>query len=241
MDAAAYCREVETYLCRKNHGHLIRLVGPAFELVRGWADGGVPLKVVFGGIDARVARANTRSRRRSLRIEFCADDVLEQFDDWRRAVGVRASASREVPGDATSPPDDAGPARRRLPTLSKHLDRIMVRLTERLVAAEPWPGVHTTLDRTVRQVDVIRSASTAARGSARGRLLDELTALDREMMASVRAQADPVRLDALDAEARTELAPFQTRMVTSAFEEAVGRGSERLLREALGLPRLSLD
>ena len=60
-------------------------------------------------------------------------------------------------------------------------------------------------------------------------------------MAAVRAQADPVRLDALDEAARTELAPFQTRMAPAALEEAVGRSSERLLRETLGLPRLSLE
>ena len=43
MDPGAYCREIETYLCRRNEGHLIRIVGPAFERVRGWAEIGVPL------------------------------------------------------------------------------------------------------------------------------------------------------------------------------------------------------
>ena len=32
-----YCREIEAYLCRKNDGHLVRIVGPAFEQVCGWA------------------------------------------------------------------------------------------------------------------------------------------------------------------------------------------------------------
>ena len=36
-----YCRQVEAYLCRKNDGHLIRIVGPAFEQVCGWATRGV--------------------------------------------------------------------------------------------------------------------------------------------------------------------------------------------------------
>jgi len=31
MDPAEYCREIENYLCQKNEGHLIRIVGPAFE------------------------------------------------------------------------------------------------------------------------------------------------------------------------------------------------------------------
>jgi len=33
VDTAAYCRDIETYLCRKNDGHLIRIVGPSFEIV----------------------------------------------------------------------------------------------------------------------------------------------------------------------------------------------------------------
>ena len=50
-EAADYCRQVEAYLCRKNDGHLVRIVGPAFEQVCGWARKGVPLKVAWRGID----------------------------------------------------------------------------------------------------------------------------------------------------------------------------------------------
>ena len=42
-----YCREIETYLCQKNDGHLIRVVGPSFEIVSGWAAG---LSIVSGRI-----------------------------------------------------------------------------------------------------------------------------------------------------------------------------------------------
>ena len=51
-----YCREIESYLCRKNDGHLIRVVGPSFDLVTSWAAAGVPLNVAFNGIDRRVER-----------------------------------------------------------------------------------------------------------------------------------------------------------------------------------------
>ena len=46
-----YCRDLEAYLCRKNDGHLIRIVGPAFEQVCGWAARGVPFTVACRGID----------------------------------------------------------------------------------------------------------------------------------------------------------------------------------------------
>ena len=85
------------YLCQKNRGHLIRVVGPAFELVRGWAATGVPLKVAFRGIDRYCERYDAQAgRRRPVRIEFCEADVLDAFDDWRRAVGVTA-ATEDAP------------------------------------------------------------------------------------------------------------------------------------------------
>jgi hypothetical protein len=46
-----YCRQLESYLCRKNDGHLIRIVGPAFEQVCGWSARGFPLKLAMRGID----------------------------------------------------------------------------------------------------------------------------------------------------------------------------------------------
>ena len=82
-----YCRQLESYLCRKNDGHLIRIVGPAFEQVCGWATRGIPIKVACRGIDRCFDRYYARGpRRRPVRIEFCEADVLDVFDEWRRAV-----------------------------------------------------------------------------------------------------------------------------------------------------------
>ena len=86
---ADYCRDVETYLCRKNDGHLIRVVGPSFDLVSSWAARGVPLKIAFQGIDRYFERYYRKGpRRRPARIDFCDADVLDVFDEWRRAVGL---------------------------------------------------------------------------------------------------------------------------------------------------------
>src|SRR4051812_30922397 len=84
-----YCREIEAHLCRKNDGHLIRVTGPSFDLVSGWAANGIPLKVAFRGIDRYFERYyRAGPRRRPVRIDFCDADVLDVFDEWRRAVGL---------------------------------------------------------------------------------------------------------------------------------------------------------
>src|SRR5690606_28656812 len=118
VDIGAYCRQVERYLCQRNGGHLIRLVGPAFQLVARWAEAGVPLRIVQHGIDRTVARREARGpQRRPVRIEFCEADVLDAYDQWRRAVGPAAVARTQTDPDAVAA---ATPARRG-PSLTSHL------------------------------------------------------------------------------------------------------------------------
>ena len=104
MEPAEFCREIETYLCRKNEGHLVRIVGPAFEQVCGWAGLGVPLKIAFRGIDQYCERYYAKGpRRRPVRIEFCEGDILDLFDGWRRAVGVAGGGGLRALGGRASP------------------------------------------------------------------------------------------------------------------------------------------
>ena len=92
IDPGEYARQVERYLCQKNRGHLIRVVGPAFELVCGWATAGVPLKIALRGIDRCCERLEARGpRRRPVRIEFCEADVLDAFDDGAVKLGLAAA------------------------------------------------------------------------------------------------------------------------------------------------------
>jgi len=101
LQIADYCREIEAYLCRKNDGHLIRVVGPSFDIVSRWAAQGVPLKVAYEGIDRYFARYYRKGpRRRPVKIDFCEADVLDVFDEWRRAVGVISPAT---PASAANP------------------------------------------------------------------------------------------------------------------------------------------
>ena len=242
MDAAAYCRDVEAYLCQQNDGHLIRIVGPAFEMVSGWAARGVPLKVVCRGIDRRVSRYHAKGpRRRPLRIEFCEADVLDQFDEWRRAVGVTASSRGSLGADAERDPDARVSDRRRPPGLPTHLHHVMARLTTLLVGSEPWPGAHAALDGIVRELDTIRAAAKSARGAARTRLLDRLATLDHTLLEAIREGADRTHLEALREDAMREMAPFRARMAPAALEHALDRCTDRMLRDALGVPRLRLD
>jgi hypothetical protein len=228
-DPSDYCRELEAYLCRKNEGHLIRIAGPVFVQVSGWAAQGVPLAVAFRGIDRYCERYYAKGpRRRPVRVEFCEADILELFDDWRRAVGV--SQLVEAPRDA------APPAKR--DSLPAHLDRAIARLTS-LRSSGRSAAFDARLDEAVRELDRARAVAKQARGEARASLIDRLGALDRELLDAARDEIDPPRRAALLAEAETEIAPFAARMAADARVRAIAAAFDRLLRDAVGLPVIS--
>jgi len=249
MDPGAYCREIETYLCRRNQGHLIRIVGPAFERVRGWAEAGVPIQVVVQGIDRKLARYLVAGRRRRpLRIEYCEADVLDVFDEWRRAVGVAVVPERPGPkglrdGPEAEPPaflpDTARSARRR-GSLPAHIDRVLTRATSQLAMREAAPGIHAALERVIADLDVLRNDVPGARGAARAVLLDRLIAIDQALVASARTAAGS-SFEAIQDAARTELAPFKTRMAEAAFARALTACTNRRLSEYFRLPTVRFD
>ncbi len=237
MDPAAYCREIEAYLCRKNEGHLVRIVGPAFELVWAWARMGIPLKVAFRGIDRYCERYYARGpRRRPVRIERCEADVLDAFDRWRRSLGVPRSAL-----DAGADAGAEEPDRRSREGLARHVDRVLARLTE-LRAGWPLPGgLAEAVDAVMAELDGRREQWRAPRGEARAQALARLEALDEALVTAARRAASPDVLEAERRQAEVELQPFRDRMAPDAWARAVERAVHRGLREHFGLPLVAFD
>jgi hypothetical protein len=231
-DPASFCRELEAYLCRKNDGHLIRIVGPAFETVCGWAAQGMPLTVVERGIDACFERYYAKGpRRRPVRIEFCEADVLDEFDRWRRAVGLTAAAEGAVPAGA-----EGGASR---PSLPRHLDRVLARLTAVRAGRPSTAQFAEAVDRIIDELDGLRAKAKGLRGDAREQARARLAALDRELVAAARRELDAER-DALTREAEAELQPFRTRMTAEVWRASLAAAVDRLVRARLGLPGIEL-
>jgi hypothetical protein len=248
MDIDHYCREIEAHLCRRNAGQLVRISGPAFEMVRGWGQRGIPLKVAVQGIDRCVERSTARGpRRRPVRVEFCEADVLDAFDAWRRAVGIHRAAADALSGggaDGEGQAAGAGAAEAPRPrgreSLSTHLDRVIVRLTA-LRTGETPDAWDAALEESVRALDALHPAARRARGDARERILAALEALDARLMQRAREVAGAALLGEAAREASAELEPFATRLAPAAYAAAHLRCENRVLRERLRLPTLPLE
>jgi hypothetical protein len=226
MDPGEYARELEAYLCRKNDGHLIRIAGPAFEKVCGWAEQGIPLKVACRGIDRYFERYYAKGpRRRPVRIEFCEADVLDVFDEWRRAVGLGTGA----PAGAA-----ARDASRSLPA---HLQRIGQKLTTARATVSD-EAIAAALDRTLDAIEELRGGSGSLRGEARARVIERLAEIDRDLLLSVRYALAAEVEASLRREAEEELVGFAARMPAAAYATAVDGATERLVRERFGFPRI---
>ena len=211
---------------------MIRIVGPAFEQVCGWATLGVPLKVAFRGIDQYCERYYAKGpRRRPVRIEFCEADILDLFDAWRRAVGVTAVAGAIA---TEEPPVRKSP-------LAAHIERVVARLTTLRAGGNRSAAFADRIDAAVRQLDHLAADARAARGEARARIVERLQSLDEELVNAAVDEADDSLAATLRLEAEAELAPFISRMPQEALDRARGAAFHRLLRDTLGLPVLTYE
>lgn len=245
-DAIDYCRQIEAYLCQKNGGHLVRIVGPAFEKVRDWAAQGVPLKVAFRGIDRCVERANARGgRRRPMRIEFCEADVLDTFDAWRRAIGAApgiapAASSSDAGGEAMAEGSDVAAGAPRKGSLAAHIQRSVTRLL-----APRGLGVDSFYDETITRItealDELAVRARNARGETRAEIMRRLEELDAHLIAAARTRVDPHTAAELRSEADAELAGLAPRMPADVLANVRERAFERLLRDSLNLPVLAYE
>jgi hypothetical protein len=234
MSGEEYCREVEAYLCRKNDGHLIRIVGPSFERVLGWASEGIPFKIACQGIDRTFTRYYAKGpRRRPVLIDFCDVDVRDAFDEWRRAVGVR------LPGVAIG---EQEAVQRRRHGLVEHLNRVLERITGILTArVPPSADFKAVLERIATDVSSLSDLPSPMRGKTRSMVTDRLAELDRSLLDAAREEAEPELLDALRRDAEDQLSVFRDRLPVEEYGRALNAAIDRLLRDRRALPTVAFD
>jgi hypothetical protein len=203
--------------------------------VRGWAEQGIPFRIACQGIDRYFVRYYAKgTRKRPVHIDFCDADVLDAFDAWRRAVGVRLPGHDEDTGVAE--------ARSRRKSLPEHLDRVCERITlRRARLTPPPPALDAVLEQVVNEVAVLREQPGPLRGDARSRVTARLAELDRQMLTAARDSAEPASIQAVREEALEQLQPFRDRMPMETFEQAVQSAVDRLLRDREGLPTVGFE
>jgi hypothetical protein len=211
-------------------------------MVSRWAADGVPLKVAMSGIDRYFERYYRKGpRRRPVKIDFCEADVLDVFDEWRRATGLssvgRATLAAETADAAVENPTH----RKRGTSLPEHLERVLVRLSSLRATGVLDAAADPLVDRLSAELDVARAKSSGLRGDDRRAVLDRLAALDAELLDLVRSSLAPTVLTEIASDAESVVAPFRATMQPDAFETACKRAATGLLRQRIGLPVIAFS
>jgi hypothetical protein len=166
-----------------------------------------------------------------VKIDFCDADVLDVFDEWRRATGISASG-RDVEDRAERGDGD------RHPSLPLHLERAVARLSSGRASGllgEDFDGV---IDCLAADLDAARSKSGGLRGDARTALLTRLEQADADMLKTAERLLDGPAMDAIRADADAELAAFRGRMTADDYARAHHGAVATLVRQRLQLPTL---
>jgi hypothetical protein len=236
VDVGEYCRRVEEHLTRVNGGHLVRIVGAGFQLVRDWALAGIPFSIACRGIDQKAERHRAGRSTRPLRIEFCEPDVRAVFDQWQRAVGIAGVRAASVEnGPAEKPPDET-----KKPSLSRHLDRIVTSLTRVAGRLDLPSDLRDRVTATIEAAVALHEQARHARGEARDAIAARLVDLDRELLVAARAAAREEALVELRTQAAGELAAYRSRLAADVWARSVDVTVDRLVRDRFGLPTLEI-
>jgi hypothetical protein len=236
VDVGEYCRRVEEHLTRANGGHLVRIVGAGFQLVRDWALAGIPFSIVCRGIDQKAERHRAGRSTRPLRIEFCEPDVRAVFGEWQRAVGI--AGVRAASADHAS--SDAAPEDTKKPSLSRHLDRVVTNLTRVAGRLELPADLRDRVTTTIEATAALHTQAKHARGQARDSIAARLVELDADLLAAARAAAGEAALAELRAQAESELAAYRSRLAADVWARSIDVTVDRFVRDRFGLPTLEI-
>ena len=152
------------------------------------------------------------------RIEFCEADVLDAFDEWRRAVGVTVLSVDPDSGSTVEEPVP-GPYSRSRRSLRSQIEAVLARLAV-LRGSDPGGVPADALAEAVGAIEPLLQQSEHARGEQRQKVVGALLTADARLIAAIEAALPPqIRAD-YDAEAARELEPFRPRMTEGAISSA---------------------
>ena len=251
-----YFTEIEEAFVRRRGKHLL-VSTLDWSLMESWKAMGIPLHVVLRGIEKSFDSYESRPRNRSVKTLFyCQEEVEAQFAEWLESqTGAHRDAATEP--DAASSEAGAAPAEaktaaeaddaRGLPfpraVIAAHLSESCAELTralEKRRARGEEDAVFEALARAGSRLEELTADfGRAARPDAElleASLADLEGLIDRALRASLTEGA----LEEARAEAAVQLKPYRARMERATYEQTLDNLLAKSLREAAGVPRLSL-
>ena len=212
-----------------------------WALIESWKEMGVPLHVALRGIERSFDSFEAKPRRRSVKsLLYCQEEVEAQFLEWQEAqVGAAAKSNGE--GGSEESLDDASLPFPRAVIL-EHLEQARTTLSQICEERKRSRGDDfcDSLSRVAARLKELgEDFANAARPDAE-RLEESLTSLEKMLYESLRQTIPQEVLAVARSESEEQLQPYRSRMERAVFEQTLDNLLLKRLRDAMGLPRLSL-
>lgn len=243
-----YFTEIEDAFIRRRGRHL--LLSPLdWALIESWKEMGVPLHVALRGIEKSFDSYESKPRKRTVKsLFYCQEEVEAQFAEWlesQTGAPARAADSATAEGGTVETVDEGG---RGLPfpreVIAAHLADCTAGLAraleKRRAAVAVEDAVTETLARAAARLgELTEDFGRAARPDAE-LLESSLTDLESLLDRALRTALPAAAVEAARASAAEQLRPYKARMERATYEQTLDNLLAKSLREANGVPRLSL-
>ena len=209
-----------------------------WALIESWKEMGVPLHVALRGVERSFDSFESKPRRRTVKsLLYCQEEVEAQFAEWQEAQVGAAGAQKNGERAAA---DDALPFSRA--AILEHLERArqsLQKICDERKRARKDDFCDALQRAAARLGELKEDFSRAARADAE-KLEESLTSLEKMLDAALEANLPARESAKARAEAEEQLQPYRGRMEQSVYEQTLNNLVLKRLREAHGLPRLSL-
>ncbi|HJU56585.1 MAG TPA: hypothetical protein VJ715_18515 [Pyrinomonadaceae bacterium] len=240
MNYFNYFTEIEDTFIRRRGKHL--LLSPMdWALIESWKEMGVPLHVALRGIERSFDSFESKPRRRTVKsLLYCQEEVEAQFAEWQEAqVGAGAKKNGERAG--TKEATDAGAPFSRAAILEhlEHAGQALQKICDERKKSRQDDFCDALARSAARLKELREDFARAARPNAE-KLEESLTSLEKMLDAALSAHLPTRELGKVRAESEEQLQPYRGRMEQTVYEQTLSNLVFKRLREAHGLPRLSL-
>jgi hypothetical protein len=240
MNYFNYFTEIEDTFIRRRGKHL--LLSPMdWALIESWKEMGVPLHVALRGIERAFDSFNAKPRRRTVKsLLYCQEEVEAQFAEWQEAqVGAARKNGARSPGKGA---DEGASLPFPRAVIVEHIEKAraaILKLCDERKGARKDDFYDALARAASRLKELGKDFASAARPDAE-KLEDSLTRLEKMLDEALLANIPSRELAGARNAAKEQLQPYRSRMESAVFEQTLENLVFKHLREAHGLPRLSL-
>jgi hypothetical protein len=230
MAGNSYWEEIERYFVKKR-GNALILSPKDWPLVSSWQERGIPLELIYEGIDQAFARLEEKhkiSPRQTIQtLAYCQYDVEELWNARKKVIQDQSQPSEEDPHKAIMA------ERRKIVTKITSTSDQLRKYTQDV----HYQCIHDVLRSSAETLDsLIPLVEQAENSAAIAQLKQNIRDVERQLLAQLERALDDTIRQELYVQAEAKLADYKENMNAEVYHETRRIAFLQALRQAYPLP-----